>query len=129
MNNEKAQALIDSARSAAQELGTPMSIAVVDGGGYLVAFERMDGCSFLSCDIATGKAWTAAAVGVTTAMFNQIAGEDTAFLVGGSAALQGRLMAVPGGAPVRDGETVIGAIGISGGTAEQDQQIADAAVA
>jgi uncharacterized protein GlcG (DUF336 family) len=129
MNNEQAQALIDAARNTAKEIGAPMSIAVVDAGGYLVAFERMDGCSFLSCEIAIGKAWTAAAVGLTTAMFSQIAGGDTAFLVGGAVVNHGRLLAVPGGAPIRSGEAVVGAIGISGGTAEQDQQIADAAVA
>lgn len=129
MNNEQAQDLIKSARESAQELGIPMSIAVVDSGGYLVAFERMDGCSFLSPQIAMGKAWTAAAVGVPTSLFNQLAGGDNAFLTGGAAAHQGKLMAVPGGAPIKDGDATIGAIGISGGTADQDQQIADAVTA
>jgi glc operon protein GlcG len=129
MNQEQAQGLIDKARTAAEELGTPMTIAIVDTGGYLVAFERMDGCSFLSCEVATSKAWTAAAVGLPTALFAELAAGDPGFLISGSVVHNGRLMAVPGGAPAKAGDAVIGAIGISGGTADQDQQIADAAVA
>lgn len=129
MNQQQAQGLIATARKAAEDLGTPMTIAVVDQGGYLVALERMDGCSFLSTEVAIGKAWTAAAVGVPTNLFAQLAAGDPGFIVGGSVAYNGKLMAVAGGAPVKDGAGVVGAIGISGGTAEQDQEIADAAVA
>jgi uncharacterized protein GlcG (DUF336 family) len=129
MNQEQAQALIAKARKEAEDLGTPMTIAVVDPGGYLVALERMDGCSFLSPDVAVGKAWTAAATGVPTALFARLAAGETGFVVGASVAYGGKMMVVPGGAPAKDGDNVIGAIGISGGTAEQDQEIADAATA
>ena len=102
-----------------------VSIAVVDAGGHLVSFARMDGAEIAGPTLARDKAFTAVAHRIAT-------GELTALiapggeLAGMNAADGGRYIAFPGGLPCWDGDRVVGAIGVSGGTAVQDQTCAQA---
>ena len=120
-----ARHVIDSARRAAEAIGVPMNIAVVDEGNNLVAFERMDGAWLGSIDIAQGKAYTARAFDMSTKDLAPLCqpGEP---LFGIHAGNDGRLVVFAGGIPLkRDGE-VVGAVGVSGGAVEQDHVVAEA---
>jgi uncharacterized protein GlcG (DUF336 family) len=122
----RAQELVERACEVAAETGVAACIAVVDSGGHLVAFGRMQGCSFMTIEIAIGKAWTAAASGLSTDALAGFLAEHTPLLIGAAGAQNGCLIPAPGGALIKDGDEVIDGIGVSGGGAEQDQQIADA---
>ena len=107
-------------REEAALAGFDVATAVTDPGGHLVAFERADGTPFLAAEIAVDKAWTAAAFRLTTDTWNTIVAEPrTAPL-----AHHPRLMAVGGGFPLFDGGVCVGGLGISGGTAQQDEDVA-----
>ena len=116
------------AREFLEEIGQPMDIAVVDAGGNLKAHVRMDGAFVGSITISINKAYTAIAFQQETAHLQ----EDTrpgGPIFGLSDAHGGRLVVFPGGIPlVREGE-IVGAIGVSTGTVEQDQEVAEAGVA
>jgi uncharacterized protein GlcG (DUF336 family) len=116
--------VIESARRAAQAIGVAMNIAVVDEGGNLVAFERMDGAWLGSTDIAQGKAYTARAFNMSTKDLAPLcqSGES---LFGIHASNDGRLIIFPGGIPLERSGEVVGAIGVSGGAVEQDQLVAE----
>lgn len=117
-------ALIQAARDAAKAIGIEVAVAVTDAAGNLMAFERTDGAPFLTAEVAINKAWTAASYGVATHDWNTyLADPKVAPLANIS-----RLMAVGGGNPMKENGKVIGGIGVSGGTAQQDQQIAEAAL-
>ncbi|HUW64924.1 MAG TPA: heme-binding protein [Spirochaetia bacterium] len=123
-----AQQAMEQAVKKAQDMGVPMSLAVVDEGGHLVMCLRMDGAGWLTTDIAKGKAYTAAAFRRSTAELAERLGSHPSFL-NAINALQPGVMAVGGGVPmVRDGK-VIGGIGASGGTAAQDEECARAGLA
>lgn len=125
---QTAQAVIEAARSKADEIGVPMNIAVVDSGTNLVAFARMDGAWLGSIDIAQGKAYTARAFDMSTQQLAPLC-QPGQPLFGIHASNQGRLIIFPGGIPLtRDGR-VVGAVGVSGGNVDQDQQVAEAGVA
>src|SRR5438094_1212961 len=116
---EVARHVIESARRAAEAIGVPMNIAVVDTGNNLVAFERMDGAWLGSTDIAQGKAYTARAFNMSTKDLAPLC-QPGQPLFGIHASNDGRLIVFAGGIPLeRDGE-VVGAIGVSGGAGEQD---------
>jgi uncharacterized protein GlcG (DUF336 family) len=120
--------LLAAAEGRARELGVPVCIAVVDDGGHLVALHRMDGAKWVTPQIATGKAFTAAGFrapsGDTAARFADVPLFSTAITV----MTHGGFTPQPGGIPVtRDGE-VLGAIGISGGTPQQDSELATGAI-
>lgn len=123
-----AQRVIDMALQKAQEIGVSMNIAVVDGGNNLVAFARMDGAWLGSIDIAQGKAYTARAFDMPTHDLAPLC-QPGQPLFGIHASNQGRLVIFPGGIPLRVGGAVVGAVGVSGGTVEQDQEVAQAGVA
>jgi len=120
-----AVALIDASLAEAEKIGLEVAIAVTDAAGYLVAFERTDGARFLSAEVATDKAWTAASFGIATHVWN-------AYITGDPKVAQlahrPRLVAVGGGYPIKDVGKIIGGIGVSGGTYQQDQDIAEAAL-
>jgi uncharacterized protein GlcG (DUF336 family) len=102
-----------------------MDIAVVDEGNNLVAFQRMDGAWLGSIDIAHGKAYTARAFNMPTKDLAPLC-QPGQPLFGLQASNDGRLIIFAGGIPLeRDGE-VVGAIGVSGGSVEQDQEVAEA---
>ena len=123
----EAQDVIAAAAAQANKNKQPSDIAVVDQGGNLVAFARMDNAWIGSIDIAINKAWTARAFDMPTKMLAKISNPgDQAFGIHNSNG--GRVMIFGGGVPLkRDGE-VVGAIGVSGGTVDQDVKCAEAGV-
>lgn len=119
-----AAALIDAVRTAAEKIGFETAVAITDGGGHLVAFERTDAAPFLAAEVAIDKAWTASSFHTATHVWNSyLANPQIAPL-----AHRPRLVAVGGGYPVVEDGRVIGGLGISGGTYEQDQKAAETAL-
>lgn len=116
--------IIQAARNEAQQQGWAVAIAVVDDGGHPLALERLDGCAPIGAYIATEKA-RSAAIGrrETKGYEDMVNGGRTAFV---SAPL---LTSLEGGVPVLVDGQVIGAVGVSGVKAEQDAQVAKAAIA
>ena len=125
---ERASVVVEAARRKANEIGVPMNIAVVDAGNNLTAFARMDGAWLGSIDIAQGKAYSARAFDMETKTLGQ-ASQPGGPLFGINASNGGRLVIFAGGIPLTDGGRVVGAIGVSGGTVEQDQEVAEAGAA
>jgi uncharacterized protein GlcG (DUF336 family) len=123
-----ARRVIAAAEAKAQQIGQPMNIAVVDSGGNLVAHVRMDGAWIGSVDIAINKAWTARAFDLSTADLAKNSQSGGQFF-GIHASNGGRVMIFAGGIPLKQGEQVVGAIGVSGGMGEQDQAVAKAGAA
>jgi uncharacterized protein GlcG (DUF336 family) len=104
-----------------------MNIAVVDDGNNLTAFARMDGAWLGSIDIAQNKAYTARSFDLSTKDLAPLA-QPNQPLFGIDASNQGQLIIFAGGIPLIDGEEVVGAVGVSGGSVEQDQEVAEAGV-
>ena len=128
MELARALELVARARREAEKIGVAMSLAVVDAGGHLVALARMDGAPFLTTEIATGKAFTAAAFKAPSADVAKRFEGRAQFTASIGVVSQGRFMLGMGGVPVVvDGE-VVGAIGASGGTGEQDVAVVEAAL-
>jgi uncharacterized protein GlcG (DUF336 family) len=122
---EDARNVIAAAEKKAKELRQPMNIAVADGGGNLVAHVRMDDAWLGSIDIAIKKAFTSRAFNISTrdlAQHSQSGGE----FFGIHASNGGRVMIFAGGVPLQRGGKVVGAIGVSGGSGEQDHAVAEA---
>ena len=127
MNLELALELIDSAKAKAKEIGVPMVIAVVDAGGNLVALQRMDQALLVSLDIAVNKAYSAVAVKVPTHVLAEVA-QPGQPLYGIHTTDKGRIVIFGGGFPLSQGNEIIGGIGVSGGSVDQDMLCAEAAV-
>jgi len=125
---ERAHKVVMAARKKAEDIGVPMNIAVVDAGGNLTAFIRMDNAWLGSIDIAQGKAFSARAFDMAT---KDLGAESQMgkSLFGINASNQGKIIIFAGGIPLKDGNRVVGAIGVSGGSVEQDQTVAEAGVA
>lgn len=121
---DEARAIIERARDKAKEIGVPMALAVVDAGGHLVALERMDGAPFTAPEIAWGKAYTAAAWKAPSAVLADRIGKDPAFSAAVSAATGGRFTPRQGALPLPAG----GAVGASGGSSQQDEDVARAGI-
>jgi uncharacterized protein GlcG (DUF336 family) len=124
----QAQAIVEAARAKAEEIDVPMNIAVVDAGNNLTAFVRMDGAWLGSIDIAQNKAYTARAFDMSTKDLAPLC-QPNQPLFGINASNQGRLIIFAGGIPLESGGDVIGAVGVSGGSVEQDHEVAEAGVA
>ncbi|MBU1376794.1 MAG: heme-binding protein [Alphaproteobacteria bacterium] len=124
---EAAVEVLRAAEAKATEIGVPMVIAVVDESGVLKAFSRMDGAALLSVDIAQDKAYTAAAFGISTDGWWDFIKNDPPLLNG--IVKTPRLIVFGGGYPLKVGDSVVGAIGVSGGHYEQDMVVARAGVA
>jgi uncharacterized protein GlcG (DUF336 family) len=120
--------VVDAARAKAEEIGVPMNIAVVDEGNNLTAFARMDGAWLGSIDIAQNKAYTARSFDMSTKDLAPLC-QPNQPLFGIHASNQGRLIIFAGGIPLQSGDRVVGAIGVSGGSVEQDHEVAEAGVA
>jgi uncharacterized protein GlcG (DUF336 family) len=123
-----ARSLIAAAEKTATEMGIPYNLAVVDAGGSLISHVRMDGAWLGSIDISIHKAWTARAFDMST--------EDLATMAQAGKPLFGinstnheKVVIFGGGIPLKVGDDVVGAIGASGGTVDQDIKVANAAVA
>lgn len=122
---ETARKIILAAEKKAEEIGQPMNVAVVDEGGNLVAFERMTDAWLGSIDIAQKKAWTSRAFDIETADLAKHSQSGDQFF-GIHASNNGKVMIFAGGLPLRQDGKVIGAIGVSGGSGEQDHSVAQA---
>ena len=130
MKLETANTIISGAFAKAAELGLkPLGVVVVDAGGHTVSGQRQDGSPFMRIDIAAGKAHGAAAFGSGTRRLNTLAEERPHFINAFVAASGGKAMPVPGGVLVKtaDGE-IVGAVGISGDTADNDELCAIAGI-
>ena len=125
---EEAQGVIQAAMQKAEDIGQPMNVAVVDNGRDLKAFARMEDAWLGSIDIAINKAFTSASFLMPTEDLTEMT-QPGQPLYGLEATNNGRVVIFAGGIPLmRDGE-VAGAIGVSGGTVDQDQEVAEAGVA
>jgi uncharacterized protein GlcG (DUF336 family) len=123
-----ARRVIAAAEKKAVEIGQPMNIAVADGGANLVAHARMDGAWIGSIDISINKAFTARAFDISTrdlAAHSQSGGQ----FFGIHASNHGRIMIFAGGIPLKRDGKVVGAIGVSGGSGDQDHAVAEVGAA
>lgn len=125
---EQARSVISAAEQKAQEIGQPMNIAIYDAGRELKAFSRMDDAWLGSIDIAINKAFTAASFRLATQDLAQQA-QPGQPLFGIHTTNDSRVVIFGGGIPLERDGTIIGAIGVSGGTPDQDQEVAEAGVA
>ena len=120
---EDARRIIAAAEAKATELNQPMNIAVADEGGNLIAHVRMDGAWLGSIDISINKAYTSRAFDIATqdlAMHSQSGGQ----FFGIHASNDGKIAIFAGGVPLYVKGKVVGAIGVSGGSGEQDHAVA-----
>jgi uncharacterized protein GlcG (DUF336 family) len=121
----EARKVIAAAEQKAAEIKQPMNIAVVDEGGNLVSHARMDGAWIGSIDISINKAFTSRAFDISTkdlAQYSQSGGQFFGIHVSN----HGRVMIFAGGVPLKRAGKVVGAVGVSGGSGEQDQVVAEA---
>jgi uncharacterized protein GlcG (DUF336 family) len=125
---EQAVRVIGAAQKKAAAIGQPMNVAVADGGGNLVAHVRMDGAWIGSIDISIKKAFTARAFDIATKDLAPLAQPGHDFF-GIAASNEGRIMIFAGGIPLKRDGKVVGAVGVSGGSGEQDQAVAEAGAA
>jgi len=125
---EDARRIIAAAEKKAQEIGQPMNIAVADEGANLVAFIRMENAWLGSIDIAQKKAFTSRAFDIATKDLAQHSQSGNQFF-GIHASNDGKVMIFAGGIPLKSGGKVVGAIGVSGGSGEQDHAVAEAGAA
>lgn len=123
---EDARRVIAAGEQAANQLGQPMNIAVVDAGGNLIAHERMDGAWLGSVDVSINKAFTARAFDLSTDALAPNAQPGSQFF-GIQGSNGGRVMIFAGGVPLKSDGEVVGAVGVSGGDGKQDQSVAEAA--
>jgi uncharacterized protein GlcG (DUF336 family) len=125
---QQAQAAVEAAVMKSQEMNVKMDIAVVDAGANLKAFARMDGAWLGSIDIAIKKARTARFFDMNTGEIGKLSQPGGALY--NIEHSNGGLISFPGGVPIKDGSgQVIGAIGVSGSTVEDDHAVAEAGVA
>ena len=122
---EDARRVISAAEKKALEIGQPMNIAVVDGGGNLVAHVRMDGAWIGSIDISIKKAYTSRAFNLATKDLAEQSQSGGQFF-GIHASNNGKIMIFAGGIPLYSEGQVVGGIGVSGGSGEQDHAVAEA---
>ena len=122
-----ARTILAGAEAKAGEIGVDMDIAVVDDGGHLIAFVRMDKARVTSIDVAINKAFTAACARKGTHEYAAVAGAGgPAF--GIHVSNQGRFMIFGGGLPVFVDGMIAGGVGCSSGSPEQDQAVAQAGI-
>jgi uncharacterized protein GlcG (DUF336 family) len=121
---EAAAAAVQAAVAHAQALGIRINVAVTDPAGLLMAFLRMPGAPLHSIDIAIDKAYTAASFGVPTAQWLELIGDEEALRIG--LPHRPRLVVFGGGLPICEAGVLICGIGVSGGSALQDEDCARA---
>jgi uncharacterized protein GlcG (DUF336 family) len=128
VSGELAHRMIAAAEDRARETGHPMVIAVCDESGVLKAFSRMDGAPLLSVQVAQDKAYTAAGFGMATEGWHDFIKDDPPLASGAVGGID-RLVVFGGGYPIKVGDQVVGAIGVSGGHYSQDMDVAKAGMA
>ena len=126
----QASEIVDSALAYSRDgVFRPLTVAVLDPGGHLVAFKREDESSILRFEIATGKAWGALGMGVASRKLSDVAAERPVFVNAIIAASGGRLIPVPGGVLIRNAHgQIVDAVGISGDTSDRDEECAIAGI-
>jgi uncharacterized protein GlcG (DUF336 family) len=122
-----ARRAIEAAQAEAREMRVAMSVAVVDSGGQLVAFERMDAADLVTITLARDKAWTALANGMPTGDLAPLVQPGAEFY-GYDSIDGGRMIVFAGGLPLRTASGVlVGGVGVSGGSSAEDQRAVEAA--
>ena len=126
----QASTIVDVALKKGRETNcAPLTVAVLDAGGHLVAFKREDRSGILRYDIAYGKAWGALGMGFGSRELSERAGKNPVFFGALAVIAQGRFVPVPGGVLIKDaGGAVLGAVGISGDTSDKDEVCAVAGI-
>ncbi len=125
---EEARRVISAAEQKAQEIGQPMNIAVLDAGRNLKAFARMEDAWLGSIEIAIDKAFTSSSFPLATQDLADMA-QPGQPLFGLNTTIGGRVVIFGGGIPLMRGDEHVGAIGVSGGTVDQDHDVAEAGAA
>jgi uncharacterized protein GlcG (DUF336 family) len=127
---DQANRIITAALARSAEAGyKPMGVVVLDDAGHIKAVQRQDGASMLRVDIATGKAWAAIGMGAASRVLTQRAKDLPAFFNAVAASAQGKFIPQTGAVLIKDsGGQVIGAVGASGGTGDEDELICIAGV-
>jgi uncharacterized protein GlcG (DUF336 family) len=127
LTSDDTRLALEACRRKSREIGVAMDIAIVDEGGNLLAFERMDSALIGSIQIAIDKAYTSAVLGIPTADEGKLAqpGQPE---YGINTLSGGRIAILGGGVPIIHRKKVIGAIGCSSGTVDQDASVAEAGV-
>ena len=123
---EQARLLITIAQRKATELGKPVTVAVVDSGGFVVSLERMDGARPLQPSIATAKAYTASIMQRHSKMLLEWSNTQPQFFAQVSTMGHHPIVATGGGMTLRKDGVVIGGLGIAGGTGEEDEALGEA---
>ena len=126
----QASTIVDAALASGRANGcAPLTVAVLDAGGHLVAFKREDGSGILRPDIAFGKAWGALGMGFGSRELAERAAKAPMFVTALAAVSAGRMVPVPGGVLVKDRTgAIVGAVGISGDTSDRDEACAVAGI-
>jgi uncharacterized protein GlcG (DUF336 family) len=127
---EAANRIIEGARAKGRALGlAPLTVVVLDAGGHMIALAREDGSGIARVEIATGKAWGGLGVGAGSRMlFDRWNAGGAGFVTGLAAATGGRMVPVPGGVLVTADGAILGAVGISGDTSDNDEACAIAGI-
>ncbi|CAN5577234.1 heme-binding protein [soil metagenome] len=118
-----ARTIIAAAEKKADEIGQPMNIAVVDAGGNLIAHVRQDGAWIGSIDISISKAWTSKAFDIQTKDLGDNS-QPTQQFFGIHTTNGGKVAIFAGGVPLTRDDVIVGGLGVSGGSGEQDQAVA-----
>lgn len=119
--------ILEGAEKRARQMGVDMDIAVVDDGGHLLGFYRMDNAKITSIDIAINKAFTAAGTRKPTHEYAEV-GKPGGPAFGIHVSNQGRFMIFGGGVPIFIDGRIVGAVGCSSGSPEQDREVAQAGI-
>ncbi len=125
-----ARTIVEAALAAGRENGfKPLAVAVLDAGGHLKTFDAEDGTSFLRPKVAHGKAYGALAIGMGSRALMARAEQQAYFIQAANALCDGQLVPVPGGVLIRDADGgLVGAVGISGDTSDNDEICAVAGI-
>lgn len=128
---EQSRTVVDEALAEARRLdAAPLTVAVLDPGGHLVALQREDGSGILRPQIAVGKAWGALGMGIPSRALARRANQLPEFFAAVASLEGAALIPVPGGVLVRDGEgALVGAVGVSGDISDRDEECAVAGIA
>jgi uncharacterized protein GlcG (DUF336 family) len=124
---EAAQRIIDAAFREAEGIGIKVAVCVLDDSGVLKAFARADGAALVNNQSAQDKAYTAVGLGMPSHQWYPMIKDDPALLAGVVGAID-RLVIFGGGVPIKVDGFLVGAVGVGGGTHEQDRQVAEAGV-
>ena len=126
---DRSQSIVAASVAKGREIGVKIAVVVVDSSGILAAAARMDGSGFLAPEIAQSKAYTAAAYRRDSGEMVERFQSRPLFAASMSALTDGRVLWSRGGFVLREGDQIVGAVGVSGGTEDEDCEVAQAGVA